>query len=207
MIRPRRLVAALATAIIAAIAAVAPSAKAQTAGTLPPVTAADHVLGRADAPVTVVEYASFTCSHCATFHNDVLPAFKTRFIDTGQVRLVHRNLPTAPANVAAAAAGVALCAAPGGYFDVAEVFMRDQAGLRTTGTQPWFAAGIAASGRTDEQIEACLEAPATRETLEAQIEGARAAGVRGTPSFFVNGKPVAEPTLAALTAAIEPLLR
>ena len=173
----------------------------------PPVTAQDHVLGRADAPVTVIEYASFTCSHCADFHNDVLPAFKARYIDTGKVRLVHRNLPTAPANVAAAAAAVAICAAPGRYFDVAEVFMRDQANLRTTGAKPGFDAGLAASGKTREQIETCLGDPATGAALQAQIEGAQEAGVAGTPSFFVNGKPVADHSLEALSAAVDPLLR
>ena len=173
----------------------------------PPVTAQDHVLGRADAPVTVIEYASFTCSHCADFHNDVLPAFKARYIDTGKVRLVHRNLPTAPANVAAAAAAVAICAAPGRYFDVAEVFMRDQAELRTTGAKPWFDAGLAASGKTREQIETCLGDPATGAALQAQIQGAQDAGVAGTPSFFVNGKPVADHSLEALSAAVDPLLR
>jgi protein-disulfide isomerase len=173
----------------------------------PPVTAQDHVLGQADAPVTVIEYASFTCSHCAAFHNDVLPAFKARYIDTGKVRLVHRNLPTAPANVAAAAAAVAICAAPGRYFDVAEVFMRDQANLRTTGAQPWFDAGLAASGKTREQIETCLTDPATGAALQAQIAGAQEAGVAGTPAFFVNGKPVADHSLEALSAAVDPLLR
>lgn len=173
----------------------------------PPVTAQDHILGRANAPVTVIEYASFTCSHCADFHNTVLPAFKAKYIDTGKVRLVHRNLPTAPANVAAAAAAVALCAAPERYFDVAAVFMRDQASLQTTGAQPWFAAGIAASGKTREQIEACLNGPTIRTALDAQIEGARAAGVAGTPTFFVNGTMVMEHSLEALSAAIDPLLR
>lgn len=194
--------AVLALALTAALAGPAAAAEAP-----PPVTAQDHVMGRADAPVTVIEYASFTCSHCAAFHNDVLPAFKARYIDTGKVRLVHRNLPTAPANVAAAAAAVAICAAPGRYFDVAEVFMRDQANLRATGAKPWFDAGLAASGKTREQIETCLNDPATGTALQAQIAGAQAAGVAGTPSFFVNGKPVAEHTLEALSAAVDPLLR
>ena len=172
----------------------------------PPVTAQDHVLGRADAPVTVIEYASFTCSHCADFHNDVLPAFKARYIDTGKVRLVHRNLPTAPANVAAAAA-VALCAAPDRYFEVAQAFMHNQAALRTAGANPWFEAGVAASGKTRDEIETCLKNPATGAALEAQVVGAEAAGVAGTPSFFVNGKPVADHSLEGLSAAIDPLLR
>lgn len=173
----------------------------------PPVTAQDHVLGRADAPVTVIEYASFTCPHCADFHNDVLLAFKAKYIDTGKVRLVHRNLPTAPANIAAAAAAVALCAAPDRYFDVAAAFMRDQAGLQTTGIQPWFAAGVAASGKTRAEIETCLDAPSTHAEVDAQIAGAQAAGVTGTPTFFVNGVLVADHSMEALSAAIDPLLR
>ncbi|HEX8469511.1 MAG TPA: thioredoxin domain-containing protein, partial [Brevundimonas sp.] len=68
-------------------------ASVASAAELPPVTANDRVLGRADAPVMVVEYASFTCSHCADWHKDVFPAFKARYIDTGKVRLVYRNLP------------------------------------------------------------------------------------------------------------------
>ncbi|WP_426024164.1 thioredoxin domain-containing protein [Brevundimonas sp. PWP3-1b1] len=199
--------AALSLAVFAALAAAGLAAPAFAADAPPPVTAQDHVLGRADAPVTVIEYASFTCSHCADFHNTVLPAFKAKYIDTGKVRLVHRNLPTQPANVAAAAAAVALCAAPERYFDVAGVFMRDQANLRTTGPQPWFAAGIEASGKTREQIETCLEGPTIRAELDAQIAGADAAGVTGTPAFFVNGKPVADHSLDALSAAIDPLLR
>jgi protein-disulfide isomerase len=201
----RRALLAVSFAVAAMTSGLA--APAFAADAPPPVTTQDHILGRADAPVTVIEYASFTCSHCADFHNTVLPAFKAKYIDTGKVRLVHRNLPTQPANVAASAAVVALCAAPGRYFDVAEVFMRDQASLATTGTGPWFAAGIAASGRTREQIEACLSTSAGRTALEAQIEGADKAGVTGTPTFFVNGTAVADHSLAALSAAIDPLLR
>jgi len=200
----RRAVLALSCAAALSMGAASASFAAEAP---PPVTAQDHVLGRADASVTVIEYASFTCSHCADFHNTVLPAFKAKYIDTGKVRLVHRNLPTQPANVAAAAAAVALCAAPGKYFDVASVFMHDQANLATTGAQPWFAAGVAASGKTRAEIETCLQAPATREALEAQIAGAEAAGVTGTPTLFVNGTLVAEHSLDALSAAIDPLLR
>lgn len=84
---------ALAAPAVAASASGSDSAFAQT---LAPVTAADRSIGRADAPVTVVEYASFACNHCADWHRFVYPAFKSRFIDTGQVRLVFRNLPTLP---------------------------------------------------------------------------------------------------------------
>ena len=198
----RRLLLTL--SLIAPMLALAPAALAEAP---PPVTAADRVLGRADAPVTVVEYASFVCSHCAEWHLGVLPAFKTRFIDTGKVRLVFRDLPTAPAQVASSAAGLARCAAPERYFDVVGALMQGQAALRAEGdTGAWFGAALAASGKTREEIEACLALPATMASLRASIDGATAAGVTGTPSFFVNGKAVEDTSLAGLTAAITPLL-
>jgi len=190
--------------VIAPMLALAPAALAEGP---PPVTAADRVLGRAGAPVTVVEYASFVCSHCANWHLNVLPEFKTRFIDTGKVRLVFRDLPTEPAQVAASAAAVARCAAPERYFDVAGAFMHGQAALRDGGDMAdWYSAAIGVSGKTRPEIEACLALPATRANLQASMEGAAAAGVTGTPSFFVNGKAVVDTSLAGLTAAITPLL-
>lgn len=181
-------------------------AMAQTAPP-PAVTAADRVLGRADAPVTVIEYASFTCSHCAHWHTAILPGFKARFIDTGQVRLVFRNLPTPPVEVAARAAGIGRCAAPERFFDVAGTLMSGQAALIAGGpVADWYAAAIARSGRTPAQIDTCLADPAILTGLRAEMAGATAAGVRGTPSFFVNGQPVADTSLEGLSAAIRPLL-
>lgn len=175
---------------------------------LPAVTASDRVLGRADAPVTVVEYASLTCIHCAAWHTGVLPTFKARYIDTGKVRLVYRDLPTQPADVAATGAGLARCAAPERFYDVIDVLMDNQAMTRPgADVGPWYAAGIAASGRTREQIETCLAAPATMENLVAGIEGGRAAGVAGTPTFFVNGQKVANGSMETLAAAVESAIR
>lgn len=171
------------------------------------VTTSDRVLGRADAPVTVVEYASFTCPHCADWHNTVLPAFKARFIDTGKVRLVFRDLPTDPVQVAATAAAIARCAAPDRFYAVASSFMSGQAQLRSSyQVGPWYDAAISVSGRTQAQIETCLADPATMANLRAGMEAASAAGVQSTPSFFVNGRAVPDRTLDGLAAAITPLL-
>ncbi|MBX9616740.1 MAG: DsbA family protein [Caulobacteraceae bacterium] len=193
--------------IALALLATPVGALAETAAAPLAVTASDRVLGRADAPVTVIEYASFVCSHCADWHTGVLPAFKARFIDTGQVRLVFRDLPTPPVQVAARAAGVARCAAPERFFDVASTLMTGQAALIAGGpVADWYAAAIAQSGRTPAQIDACLADPATIAGLRAGMAGATAAGVQGTPSFFVNGRPVADTSLEGLSAAIRPLL-
>ena len=175
---------------------------------VPAVSAADRVLGRADAPVTVIEYASFTCSHCAAWTNDVLPAFKTRYIDTGKVKLVFRDMPTQPAQVAATAAAIARCAAPEKFFDVAHHFMAGQAAAFASGNaRDWYMGAIAVSGRTQPQIEACLADPATGQALEHSIEAAVAAGVEGTPTFFVNGKRIIDHSLESLSAAIDPLTK
>ena len=198
MILVRRLFLTLALLLTAAPA---------LAADLPAVTSADRVLGRADAPVTVVEYASFTCPHCAHWHLDVLPAFKAKYIDTGKVKLVFRDLPTAPAQQAVNAAVIARCAEPTRFFDVASSLMHGQAAMLSGGDQmDWYQAAIAASGRTAEQIEACRDQPQSIATLRASIDGAVAAGVAGTPTFFVNGEKTANGELATLSAAIDPLL-
>ncbi|KAK0341205.1 hypothetical protein LTR94_027363 [Friedmanniomyces endolithicus] len=191
----------LSTAIDAELANAAPAP-----GGLPAVTAADHVMGRADAPVTVVEYASLTCPHCAAWHDNVLPELKARYIDTGKVRFVYRTLPTQPAEVSGAAAGVAECAAPGKFFDTIDAFFAAQPSIRIVGPDLYFKRGRAASGRTDEELRTCLADDATQASIDAQIDGARAAGVRGTPSFFVNGQSVEDNSIQGLAAAIDPLL-
>lgn len=197
--------------LTAALMTAAPAMAAEPAAAsaaVPAVTAADRVLGRADAPVTVIEYASFTCSHCAAWTNEVLPTFKARYIDTGKVKLVFRDLPTQPAQVAATAAAIGRCAAPGKFFDVAHHFMAGQAAAFASGNaRDWYMGGIAASGRTQPQIEACLADPATQQGLQRDIEGAIAAGVEGTPTFFVNGTRLTDHSIETLSAAIDPLLK
>ena len=210
----RTLTTAVMTAALLAVAPAAfasdtPSAPAaSTAAAVPAVTAADRVLGRPDAPVTVIEYASFTCTHCAHWTNDVLPDFKARYIDTGKVKLVFRDLPTQPTQVAATAAAIGRCAAPGKFFDVAHYLMAGQAAAFASGdARDWYMGAIAASGRTQPQIEACLTDPATGQALQHDIEAAVAAGVNGTPTFFVNGRRAADHSIETLSAAIDPLIK
>ncbi|MGH7028545.1 DsbA family protein [Brevundimonas sp.] len=203
------LAAALMTAAPVGFAADAPSAtRAATVAAVPAVTAADRVLGRADAPVTVIEYASFTCSHCAAWTNEVLPTFKARYIDTGKVKLVFRDMPTQPTQVAATAAAIGRCAAPNKFFDVAHHFMAGQAAAFASGdARDWYLGAVAVSGRTQSQMEVCLTDPATQQAMEHDVEAALAAGVEGTPTFFVNGKRAADHSIETLSAAIDPLIK
>lgn len=191
-----------------ALAADAAAARLPATPSVPAVTAADRILGRADAPVTVIEYASFTCTHCAHWTNDVLPTFKARYIDTGKVRLVFRDMPTQPVQIAATAAAIGRCAAPDKFFDVAHHFMAGQAAAFANGdARQWYMDAVAVSGRTQPQIETCLADPATGQALQRDIEAAVAAGVEGTPTFFVNGRRTADHSLETLSAAIDPLLK
>ena len=192
---------ALAVPVVASSGAGAGSAIAREA--VAPVTAADRSIGRADAPVTVIEYASFACNHCADWHRLVYPVFKARFIDTGQVRFVFRNLPTPPEEIALPGAALARCAAPERFFDVASALMLGQDAVLRGGTrEDWYAPAIAASGRTQAQLEACATTPATLAAINRDVDSARAAGARTTPSFFVNGRRVTDRSLGGLEVAI-----
>ena len=85
----------------------------------------ERVLGQANAPVTIIEYSSLSCPHCAQFHNNVLPKLKKNYIDTGKVKLVYRDFPLGgPAYIAAM---MARCAKPDRYFQFLDVLFRDQA--------------------------------------------------------------------------------
>ena len=197
--------------LILALALLAPAVAASALGsdsalarqTVAPVTSADRSIGRAEAPVTVIEYASFACHHCADWHRFVYPAFKTRFIDTGQVRLVFRNLPTLPEEMSLPGAALALCAAPERFFDVASALMHGQDAVFRGGTrEDWYAPAIAVSGRTRAQLDACASTPATRNAINRDIESAEAAGATTTPAFFVNGRRVTDRSLGGLEVAI-----
>ncbi|MBA4803943.1 MAG: DsbA family protein [Brevundimonas sp.] len=146
------------------------------------------------AKVTVVEYASVTCPHCAAWQEQVWPQFKAKYVDTNKVRYVFRELPTPPANVAIAGFAIARCAGEDKYFDVVHAIMESQEEWRA-GVNPrdtLFRVGNGA-GLSNEQISACITDP---ENLKAADERARAAvqaGVTGTPAFFVNGTQVISP--------------
>ena len=197
--------------LILTLALLAPAVAASASGsdtararqTLAPVTAADRSIGRADAPVTVIEYASFACHHCADWHQLVYPGFKARFIDTGKVRFVFRNLPTDPQEIALPGAALARCAVPERFFEVAAALMQGQSAvLRGGNREDWYGPAIAVSGRTQAQIEACATSPAVEAALTRDMDSAEAAGVHSTPAFFVNGRQVTDRSLGGLEVAI-----
>jgi len=144
--------------------------------------------GSAEAPVTIIEYASMTCSHCAAFATGTYPELKSRYIDKGKVRYIMREFPLDP--VAAAGFMLARCAGDAKYFDVIDLLFHEQAqwafvkdplsGLHKMGKQ---------IGLTDEQVDACLKDQKLLDGIDwVRQRGAEKFGVNSTPTFFINGK-------------------
>jgi protein-disulfide isomerase len=165
----------------------------------------DMVMGSPKARVTVIEYASASCPHCARFNNEVFPAFKAKYVDTGRVLYVFREFLTEPASLAAAAFLTARCAGKGRYFGVVDAFFHAQADIYATGELKSHLLKIAAdAGMTPAQVDACLSDPKTEQALNDRVKRyADRDGVDSTPTFLVGGqKLIGEQSLAALDKAI-----
>ena len=187
-----------------AIALLAGLASAAVAAPTSPPARDDMSLGNPKAKVTVVEYASVGCPHCAVWGTTVFPDFKKTYIDTGKVRFVYREMLTGNSTLAAAGFLTARCAGPAKYFQVVDGVYRAQAEIAQTGDGYAPLVKIAKdAGLTEDQFNACLKDPAQVAALEARDKRAEADGVTGTPTFKVNGKTVeGEVSLEALGAAI-----
>jgi len=148
----------------------------------------DKALGAEDAKVTVVEYASMTCGHCANFHNKTYPAIKSDYIETGKVRFIFREFPLDP--VAAGAFMLARCAPADKYFDIIDTMFEQQRTWAFT-DNPYnsllnFAKQI---GFTQESFEECLTNQGLLDAVNAVRDRAsNMFGVNSTPTFFINGE-------------------
>ncbi|MEZ5853704.1 MAG: DsbA family protein [Hyphomicrobiaceae bacterium] len=169
----------------------------------------DLVLGKADAPVTIVEYASMTCSHCANFHNTVLAKLKEKYIDTGKVRLIMREFPLD--NLAAAGSMLARCAGPDKSFDVIKTLFEKQADWAFVNGNPIPALFkiVEPFGFTKESFDKCLTDQKLLDDITSVRDNAsKVLGVRATPTFFINGTKLEDRSddIASFDKAIEPLL-
>lgn len=166
----------------------------------------DKVLGEADAPVTIVEYASMTCGHCANFHNNTLPAIKEKYIDTGKARLIMREFPFDPR--AEAGFMLARCS-DDKYFAMVDVLFEQQqnwAGVENARDALLQIARLA--GFSQESFEACLTDQQLLENVRAvRARGASDFGVDATPTFFINGNKYAGAlTVDEMSAIIDGML-
>jgi protein-disulfide isomerase len=202
----RRVAMAMAALAATALAACAQNAAAPLEG--------DVAIGAADAPVTIVEYMSTTCGHCAQFHQDVFPTIEERFIETGQVRYVFRELLTAPQSVSLAGFQIARCgnATPDQYAArLKTIFARQHeilSGTESNVRQQLLFIGRSA-GLSEEQMNACIADPAATARAQAFVEQAQRDGVTGTPAIILNGERMTtaqDMTAEGLTARIEAAL-
>ena len=148
----------------------------------------EMALGAEDAPVTIVEYASMTCSHCADFHENTFPALKEKYIDTGKVRFVLREFPLDP--LAAAGFMLARCRPSDQYFDMVDLLFDKQRQWAYAQDPVSALQNIAKqAGFTQESFEECLTNQELLDAVnEVKDQGAKDFGVSSTPTFFINGR-------------------
>ncbi|ADH91679.1 DSBA oxidoreductase [Ancylobacter novellus DSM 506] len=162
----------------------ADEAKLMALGALP-----DQVLGKADAPVTIVEYASLTCSHCAHFHETTYPVLKSKYIDTGKVRFILREFPLDI--VAKAAFMLARCAGDGKYYPMTDTLFETQKNWAYSQNPAQALMAIAKQGgMSEQQFNACLNDAKLAGQIDEVAKRGSELGVDATPTFFINGKKV-----------------
>ena len=175
-----------------------------------PVSLPDMALGRADAAVTITEYASMTCPHCAAFNADVFPKIKSEYIDTGKIRYVFREFPL---DIKAAAGSVlSRCIAKDDankYFAVTDLLFKTQADWVMKNTTESLIRIGKQAGLTQDQIEACLRDQSLLDKLAAdQKYAAEVLKVDSTPTFFINGEKIkGETSIEEFEKKINPLLK
>ena len=147
----------------------------------------DHVLGDAKAPITMIEYASFTCPHCAHFAIAVLPEVKKKWIDTGKVKLIYRDFPLD--QTALKAAQLAECAGKDKYFGVIDMIFETQSKWATA-ADPMadLAKSLRIAGMGDAEVKACLANDAVANGVVADYRSGETMGVNSTPTLFINGQ-------------------
>ncbi len=166
----------------------------------------DKGLGDPGAPVMLVEYASLTCSHCGSFHNETFDALKEKYIDTGKVYFVLREFPLD--SLALAASMIARCGAEDAYFDIIDTMFTEQANwawIENPG--PALFALVEPFGLDDAAVNACLNDQEILEGIVANAKRGHDYGVAGTPAFFFNGLLRAGPmTIDRLDEILGPML-
>lgn len=169
-------------------------------------TIVEMVQGADDAPVTIVEYSSYTCPHCATFHAGPYQQLKKDYIDTGKVKFIYREVYFDRYGLWASM--IARCSGPDKFFGITDLIF--------SGQSDWVRAGDASSivdelrkigrlaGIEDATLEACLQDGTKAQTLVAWYQQhAEADGVQATPSFVINGKMVSNQSYADFSALID----
>ena len=165
------------------------------------VTPDDRVLGKADAPLVMVEYGSLTCPHCAHFHLEVLPAIKFKWIDSGQARFVYRHFPSD--EIATKAAQLTECSTPETFFPSVETLFRTQDDwMRAADPTAAAVQALAGDGVTAQSAAACMMTDPPLNKVLNDIVSGQALDVRGTPTLYINGEDFGNPANSDVLDAI-----
>lgn len=209
----RTLLSALALSAAAAIPAAAQTetatpaaADATAAPTAQPEILPDVVMGQADAPVTIIEYASFTCSHCAAFQQENMPKLKSEYIDTGKVKFIQRDVYFDQVGLWAGI--LAHCGGPDKYYPVSDMLFAQQGKWLNAKSGDELSANLrklgASAGFSDAQMDACWADQGKVEQLVATFQ--KHAGddkIQGTPTFIIGGETVQNEPWDKLKAKID----
>jgi len=166
----------------------------------------DRILGNPDAPITIVEYASLTCPHCAHFTNDVLPELKKKWIETGKAKLILRDYPLD--EPALRAAMIARCAPPDRYYAFVDTFFGAQEKWVTARDyRDALARLVKLGGMSREEFDNCLKNTALENKIvEGRLIASKELDVNSTPTFFINGtKFTGAPTVEEFDKALSGL--
>ena len=162
----------------------------QKAEAVPTVAPDDKFLGKADAPVTIIEYFSLGCPHCKHFHEDLLPKLKADYIDTGKVRLVFRDFPLD--GVALAAATLTRCVNDLAYFAMVDTLFKQQETWHVENGVDQVKNIAKSAGMDDAAFDACLKNKAITDKIVAgRKEAEDKFKVDSTPTFFINDRVMA----------------
>lgn len=198
------LIRSAATALALALAA--PAAMAQDAAPAQAETLPDIALGAEDAPLTIVEYASFTCGHCANFHSESWPKLKAEYVDTGKVKFIQRDVYFDQPGLWAGV--LARCGGDDKYYAVSSMLFDEQQEWLAGGTGEEIAANLRKiglkAGMTEDQMTACWEDTAKAEQLIATFQqNATADGIEATPTFIIDGEKISNQPWDDMKAVID----
>lgn len=154
----------------------------------------DHVLGDDKAPITMIVYASVTCSHCSEWFTNEWPVIKKDLVDSGKIRFVLRELPTAPQQMSMVGFMMAECAPAEDYFDVIQYQMENQLKMFKQAEigkarEEYDKVGKLAGLEDEKAIQACFQDVEHLSHIHTNGNRATAAKVQGVPAFFINGDP------------------
>ncbi len=167
----------------------------------------ERAIGNDDAPVTIIEYSSLTCPHCASFHNEVLPDLKKKYIETGKVRMIFRDFPLNEPAVDAAV--LAHCSGPDRYVGFLDVLFQTQASWASSPDPREALKQLGKLGGLDEsQMDSCFNDESMVDgVLQSRLEGQNEHKVQSTPTFVINGETHAgNRTIDEFADIIDPLV-